>query len=71
MKRFFLAILIIALILLMCGCQNTPGGLGVNIHDDFIDPETGVHYLIVTYDLAYGFGIAPRYNTDGTLMVEE
>lgn len=71
MKRFFLAILIITLTILMCSCQNTPGGLGVNIRDDFIDPETGVHYLIIDYDLTYGFSMSPRYNADGTLMVED
>ena len=34
----------------------------------FVDPATGVNYLI--YDPGYGAGgIAPRFNRDGTLMV--
>lgn len=72
MKRIFLTILIIALIILMCGCSSSDPTLGdVKLHNDFIDPATGVHYLIIQYDWTSGFGVAPRYNSDGTLMVED
>lgn len=36
-----------------------------------IDEETGVNYVVVSYDDLEGSGIAicPRYNADGTLYV--
>lgn len=40
---------------------------------DFVDPDTGVHYLI--YDRTTGYagkgGITPRLNADGSIMVTE
>lgn len=33
----------------------------------YIDPNTGVCYLLITY--SGGVGISPRYNADGSLMV--
>ena len=68
MKKILLVILLAALILSMCGC-NKPG-FWVHVCDDFVDPDTGVHYLIVEYSGCYGFGMAPRYNADGTLMID-
>ena len=74
MKKIFVAILTIALILTLCACGRQPGtgtpGGQANLYGDYIDPATGVHYLIITYDGTYGFGMAPRYNSDGTLMIE-
>ena len=35
---------------------------------DYVDPATGVHYLI--YSVGYKGGMSPRYNADGTLMVD-
>lgn len=35
---------------------------------DYVDPETGVHYLL--YDGYNGCGISVRYNADGTIMVD-
>lgn len=35
---------------------------------DYVDPETGVHYLI--YSVSYQGGITVRYNADGTIMVD-
>lgn len=35
---------------------------------DYVDPETGVHYLL--YDGYNGCGITVRYNADGTIMVD-
>lgn len=40
-----------------------------NIYD-YMDPETGVHYLIYDgYNAASGMTV--RYNADGTIMVTE
>ena len=36
---------------------------------DYVDPETGVHYLL--YDGYEGCGITVRYNADGTIMVDQ
>lgn len=36
---------------------------------DYMDPETGVHYLI--YDGYNAGGMTVRYNADGTIMVTE
>lgn len=36
---------------------------------DYMDPETGVHYLL--YDGYNGCGICVRYNADGTIMVDQ
>ena len=38
---------------------------GANKIADYVDPETGVHYLL--YE---GCGITVRYNSDGTIMVD-
>lgn len=37
---------------------------------DYVDEQTGVHYLLV-YDENSLNSLCPRYNADGTLMVEE
>ncbi len=40
---------------------------------DYVDPDTGVHYLIYThkaYNAGMG-GITPRLNPDGSIMVDE
>lgn len=37
---------------------------------DFVDEETGVHYLIYTMG-GYRGGITVRYNADGTIMVDD
>lgn len=36
---------------------------------DFVDKETGVHYLAVFDDSSLN-AICPRYNSDGSLMVD-
>ena len=38
---------------------------------EFIDPQTGVHYLVYSFDGGYdgAGGITPRLNADGTIMV--
>ena len=41
-----------------------------NCISNYVDDETGVNYLIL-YDEDSMVGICPRYNTDGTLMIQE
>lgn len=36
---------------------------------DYIDPDTGVHYLL--YAIGAKGGICVRYNSDGSVMVED
>ncbi len=36
--------------------------------EEFIDSETGVHYLL--WDGGYNGGMSVRYNADGTIMVD-
>lgn len=36
---------------------------------EYIDDETGVHYLVFSSD--FGGGVTPRLNSDGTIMVDE
>lgn len=40
---------------------------------EFIDSDTGVHYLIYSHKVSYGGtgGITPRLNSDGTVMITE
>ena len=42
---------------------------GTDEISDYVDPETGVHYLL--YDGYEGCGICVRYNADGTIMVDQ
>lgn len=76
MKRFVICI-IAMLCLVFCGCAESQkeegikeysslGEIGVTV---YIDPETGVNYLI--YEGGYDGGITVRYNSDGTIMVTE
>ena len=37
---------------------------------DFVDDETGVHYLVVFDDESMN-AICPRYNKDGSIMVDK
>ena len=73
MKRFVLCLLV-GLVLLACGCgyndtatQLSEGGTYEVV--DYVDPETGVHYLLLKF--GRGSGMCPRYNADGTLMVDD
>ena len=49
---------------------------GFNVEDrevfEIVDPDTGVHYLVVTDTLTNNSGsaITPLYNEDGTLKVD-
>lgn len=61
----FLFVIVIAIIVIAsctgCAINNT------NKVRDFVDPKTGVHYLL--FERRYRGGITPRLNADGTIMV--
>lgn len=73
MRKVILALLI-CLMVPVCACStenDTTSNLSegqIYVVKDYIDPETGVHYLM--YKEGYGGGIAVRYNADGSIMVE-
>lgn len=51
-------------------CRRISGsGWGICDITDYVDPETGVHYLL--YDGDSGVGICPRYDKTGALMITE
>lgn len=57
---------------LLVGCDADFKKIEGNKTDDiqvYVDPETGVNYLI--YDGGYDGGITVRYNADGSIMVTE
>ena len=67
---------IIAIFAILCmflvGCDSDfkkIEGNKTNNIQIYIDPETGVNYLI--YDGGYDGGITVRYNADGSIMVTE
>lgn len=56
--------------LLLTGCSTDFKKVEGNKTNEvmvYIDPETGVNYLI--YDGGYDGGITVRYNADGSIMV--
>lgn len=85
-KRLVLGFVLILLVgglgvLVGCGTQtsSTESKPSSNIESlgknsatvyDFVDEETGVHYLIYTMG-GYRGGITVRYNADGTIMVDD
>ena len=80
-KANVLAIAIIVLTLIICNAcgvsQREPHTVeeyqvSNNEHvKEFIDPDTGVHYLVWRDGYGYGGGMSVRYNADGTIMVTE
>ena len=85
MKKLNIFHILVAIILLLCmaaflsGCENPMAEddkyynqityNGTDEIEDYVDPETGVHYLL--YDGYEGCGITVRYNADGTIMVDQ
>lgn len=82
-KRILLVVFSLVLVYLLVGCsldnlQETPQrNVVTNFYNsdvyDYVDPETGVHYLIYShksYNAGMG-GITPRLNPDGSIMVDE
>lgn len=75
MKKLVLFLITLSLTFCFCACEvknDTRNEISVNKAStfsvcDYIDPETGVHYLL--YKKGDSGGICPRYNADGTLMV--
>ena len=57
---------------LLVGCDTDFKKIEGNKTDEievYVDPETGVNYLI--YDGGHDGGITVRYNADGSIMVTE
>lgn len=82
-KRILIVVFSLVLVYLLVGCsldnlQETPQkNVAMNFYNsdvyDYVDPETGVHYLIYShksYNAGMG-GITPRLNPDGSIMVDE
>lgn len=76
---FFLVFLFFIFSLVGCAkntpdTKNTPEIQQTHNNDiyEFIDSETGVHYLIYSYNAGYAGmgGITPRLNSDGSIMTE-
>jgi len=73
MKTKILAIALLAITLVGCKSMSEQttveqnNVLGKTV-DYYIDPDTGVYYLI--YDGGYDGGITVRYNADGSIMVK-
>lgn len=63
---FFVTFLLIFLTFLLSSCAPVQ----YSTYEDFIDPETGVHYLVIDLPGKDNCGLAPRYNSDGTLMID-
>ena len=65
-------IVLVASCLLLGGCSEDFEKIEGNKSNEvqvYVDPETGVNYLI--YRGGYKGGITVRYNADGTVMVTE
>ena len=82
-KRILLVVFSLVLMFLLVGCslddlqETSQRNVVTNLYNsdvyDYVDPETGVHYLIYShksYNAGMG-GIAPRLNPDGSIMVEK
>lgn len=68
MKKVLVILMLITLLLVLSSCDID----GYDIDDDYgisewISPD-GVHYW--TYNCAYWFGLAPRYDSAGQLVIE-
>ncbi len=66
MKKYIVVIITaVMLILMLCGWKFKSGGSRIKF---WTDTETGVEYVI--YSGLYQGGICPRYDVDGTLMID-
>jgi hypothetical protein len=71
-KIIFLALAALLLVCASAGCiaeedkEFYPNGVRI-----YIDEESGVEYLVVLGNGLKYVGIAPRYNADGTLKINE
>ncbi len=66
----------IVLTTILCSCRSIASQASTTGLDEvrrgmmeYIDPETGVHYLC--WEWGYGDAMSVRYNADGTIMVTE
>ena len=82
-KANILAIALIVWTLIICSACNADAyitmrnphaieeypGYAHDYMEEFVDPDTGVHYLLWKCDNSGGMSV--RYNADGTIMVTE
>lgn len=75
MKKLIIAILALALILCLVGCEASKTQsvkLGSDTISIWTDEETGVQYIIYYSNKSYDLGgITPRLNADGTLYIAD
>jgi len=65
-----IAILLLCIMCGLCGCRKNMEHSADDSNIFFYtDSATGVQYVI--FSDVYKGGICPRYNTDGTLMIQE
>lgn len=82
-KRILIVVFSLVLVFLLVGCslddiqETSQRNVVTNFYNsdvyDYVDPETGVHYLIYShksYNAGMG-GITPRLNPDGSIMIEK
>lgn len=76
MNKNVILVILIMLSMLLCSCAAKNDTTTILSSDgnsykvaDYIDPDTGVHYLI--FKSGYGLYVQPRYNSDGSIMIEE
>lgn len=67
----FLFVIVIAIIIIAsctgCATSKVRETSESSMVTDFVDPQTGVHYLL--FERVNRGGITPRLNADGTIMV--
>lgn len=70
MKKFIVIFAILCMFLVGCSSDlKHIDGNSANYVKAYVDPETGVNYLV--YKSGYQGGIMVRYNADGSIMVTE
>lgn len=72
MRKLICLMLVVFSVTTLTGCGESPATVGKSklgyCVKDYVDPATGVHYLICNY--GRGAGMSVRYNADGTIMVD-
>ena len=64
MKKVLVILMVITLLLVLSSCDGTKVSLDVS---EWTSPD-GVHYWV--YNGYYRLGLAPRYDSDGQLVIE-
>lgn len=82
-KVIFTLLLSVLLLLSFTGCESdekqsaeNTGNLLECVYEkgslsEYVDTETGVHYLIVKNGRTYGFVFTPRYDENGNIYISK